>query len=488
MNGDENLSELKTQPEQLGGNLLKAFYHLINSARIHQDNNQLIKECVNQFYNAIAQLSGEEVVTIRIWRGRFHIQGERLLYRRWNSHIINEMAEYFSVRGLSGLCYLSTFRDTSSEDLMAFTRILNESATHEDPPSWLDQQLVINGFSWVEIFRKQEEGPQNLGKQGKEKAWYAYYHALESVKEVAEKASKGIAGVRKARRLAQTIVDLVKEDSTLMLGLSTIKDYDDYTYTHSVNVALLATCLGRHLGLSQVLLEHLTVCGLFHDLGKVEISKDILLKPGELNNEEWHVMRKHPLIGVRKILRLQAPHSLKSKIILGPFEHHLNPDLSGYPKTHFMKKLSLLGNILHIVDVYEALTSDRRYRPRTFTHNEALRRMWNERGKNFDLILLKNFIFMIGIYPIGSVVELDSGEIGLVMDYPDESEKTLPLIVLLVDDGKGYLTGGEMLNLAVQSMDGSLPIRNIVKSIPSSVLGIQPAKFFLQDLGGFGEM
>jgi hypothetical protein len=101
---------------------------------------------------------------------------------------------------------------------------------------------------------------------------------------------------------------------------------------------------------------------------------------------------------------------------------------------------------------------------------------------------LKNFIFMIGIYPIGSVVELDSGEIGLVMDYPDESEKTLPLIVLLVDDGKGNLTGGEMLNLAVQGMDGSLPIRTIVKSIPSSVLGIQPAKFFLQDMGGFGEM
>ena len=311
------MSDLKTQPGLLGGTLITALYHLINSVRIHQDNNQLIKECVNQFYNAIAQLSGEEAVTIRIWSGRFHIQGGKILYKGGTPTSSMKCRNISLNADFRGLSFLSSFRDTLSEDLIAFTRILNESVTHEDPAGWLDQQLVKNGFSWVEIFRKQDEGPKNLGMQGKEKAWYAYYHALESVKEVAEKASKGIAGVRKARRLAQTIVDLVKEDSTLMLGLATIKDYDDYTYTHSVNVALLATCLGRHLGLSQVLLEHLAVCGLFHDLGKVEISKDILLKPGELNNEEWHMMRKHPLIGVRKILRLQAPHSFKSRKFSG---------------------------------------------------------------------------------------------------------------------------------------------------------------------------
>lgn len=488
MNGGENLSYPMTQLEQPGANLIKAFYHLVNSARIHKDNNQLIKECITQFNDAIAQLSSEEAITIRIWRSRFNIQGEKLLYRRWNFHIINEMAEYFYKRELSGLSFISTYSNTLPEDLVTFVRILNESVTHEDPAGWLNHQLAMKGFSWVEIFRKQEEDGQNHGMQGKEKAWHAYYHAMESLKEVAEKASKGIAGVRKARRLAQTIVDLIEEDSSVILGLATIKDYDDYTYTHSVNVALLATSLGRHLGLSQVLLEHLAVCGLFHDLGKVEISKDILLKPGELDNEEWDIMRKHPIIGVRKILRLQAPHSLKSKIILGPFEHHLNPDLSGYPKTHFMKKLSLFGNILHIVDVYEALTSDRRYRPRAFTHNEALRRMWSERGKNFDTILLKNFIFMIGIYPIGSVVELDNGEIGLVLDYLDDSEKTLPLVMLLVDDGKGGLTGGDMINLAAQGMDEGLPRRHIVRSIPASVLGIQPAKFFLQDMGASGYM
>jgi HD-GYP domain-containing protein (c-di-GMP phosphodiesterase class II) len=296
---------------------------------------------------------------------------------------------------------------------------------------------------------------------------------------VAEKASKGIAGVRKARRLAQTIVDLVQEDNSLMLGLATIRDYDDYTYTHSVNVALLATCLGRYVGLSHVFLEHLTVCGLFHDLGKVGVSKGVLLKKGELNTQEWDEMRRHPLIGVRKILRLNAPHSLRARIILGPFEHHLNIDLSGYPKTHFMKKLSLMGKILRIADVYEALTSERVYRPRAFTPDEALRKMWNEERKSFDSLLLKSFINMLGIYPVGSIVELDGGEIGIVMEYLNEDDKSLPLIMLLVDDGKGSLTRGKMVNLADQDLNENMPLRKIVMGIHPSRLGIKPSQFFL---------
>jgi HD-GYP domain-containing protein (c-di-GMP phosphodiesterase class II) len=480
------LSDQKIQPGTLQGELVKTLYYLTNAVRIHQDNNQLIRECVIRFSAALADFEGEEAVDIQIWRGRFHIQGQRIPYNRESFNILNEMVHYFSERGLGGICFLSSFKDTSPGNIVAFFRMLNESTAHEDPIDWLDQQLDKNSLSGVQILKKQEEGLKNPDMQLKEKAWHTYYNALKSVKEVAEQASKGIAGVRKARRLAQAIVDLVEEDSSLMMGLATIKNYDDYTYTHSLNVALLSTCLGRHLGLSKILLEHLTVCGMFHDLGKVEIPKEILLKPGVLTTDECDMMRKHPLIGVRKILNLQAPQAMRSKIIRAPLEHHLNPDLSGYPKTRFIKKLSLLGKILHIADVYEALTSNRRYRPRAFTHNEALRRMWSERGKNFDTVILKYFIHMIGIYPIGSVVELDSGEIGLVLDYPDESHRALPILAFLVDDGKGGITRGETVNLAAQRQDQGSTQKSIVRSIPSSYLGIQPAKLILQDKAVFG--
>ncbi len=475
------MSNQRIQPELLGGRLIKAFYQIVNTARIHQDNNQLVKESVAQFHDILSSLSeGNSDVPVQVWRGRFHVQGEKILYQREIFSIINEMVEYFSNRNLDGVNFLVSVKGVSPEDIVTFVRLLNDSIRHDNAYEWLNAQLKANEFSWVELYLKQEDTEQSPDMRRKEKARHAYFHALNTVKEVAEKASKGIAGVRKARRLAQTIVDLVEEDNSLLLGLSTIRDYDDYTYTHSVNVALLATCLGRYVGLSQVFLEHLTVCGLFHDLGKVGVSKEILLKRGQLSADEWDKMRRHPLIGVRKILRLNAPHSLRSRIILGPFEHHLNVDMTGYPKTHFMKKLSLLGKILRIADVYEALTSERVYRPRAFTPDEALRRMWSERGKSFDTLLLKSFINMMGIYPIGSIVELNTGEIGLVMEYPDESEKSLPVIVLLKDDGKGGLEKGEAFNLATQDNDDTFSRKSIVGGIHFSRLGIQPSLLFVQ--------
>ena len=478
--GMTNLSDQKTLNKLLGGNLIKAFYHIVSSIKIHQNNNQVIQESVINFNRIIADLSKGNDLSIQAWRGRFYIQGEKLLYQRETFHIMNEMLEYFSQRGISGLSFDATFRDVLPEDFLAFARLLNESVKHDAPSDWLDQHLETTRFSWVAISKDEDLSPQQADVRRKAKARYTYFQALSTVKEVGIKASKGVAGVRKARRLAQALVDLIQEDNSLLLGMTSISDYDDYTYSHSVNVALLATCLGRYVGLSEVYLEYLTVCGLFHDLGKVEVSKDILLKQGQLSSDEWADMQKHPLTGVRQILRLHAPHSLRARIILGPFEHHLNIDLSGYPKTHFMKKLSLMGKILRIADVYEALTADRVYRTRPFTPEEALRRMWGEAGKSFDLLLLKSFINMMGIYPVGSIVEMDSGEMGLVMEYPDETDKSLPIVMLLVDDGKGSLTRGEMVNLAAQGLGDDSPRRKIVMGIHHSRLGIQPSQFFLQ--------
>ncbi|HOS97032.1 MAG TPA: HD domain-containing protein [Deltaproteobacteria bacterium] len=476
------MSDEKARQRLLGGKLIRCLYQLIHSSRIYQDNNQLIIDGVSQCVATLVDLSREGEVTIQVWRGRFYVNGEKLLYQRDTIAITNELAEYFIQRQIGGLRFLVTTRDDLQGNFMAFVRLIDESQKHDDPPAWLDYQAQAKGIHWVEVSRKLEEKPADLEPHLKEKALDAYFHALNMVKEVADKASRGIAGVRKARRLAQTIVDLIHEDSTIMLALATIRDYDDYTYTHSVNVAMLASCLGRYVGMSQVSLEHLTVCGLFHDLGKVGIPKDILHKEGKLNDEEWNTMRRHPLIGVRQIIHLRAPQTLRSRIILGPFEHHLNPDMTGYPRTHFMKGVSLMGKILRIVDVYEALTSERVYRPRAFTPDEALRRMWSEGGRSFDVPLLKCFIAMMGIYPIGTVVELQSRELGMVMEYPDESRKDRPLIVLLKKDGSGGYTRGEEVNLASPDVEGASPRMNIVKGIHASTLGIQPSQILLQDV------
>ena len=457
---------------------IKVLYKLISTAKIHKDNNTLLRECLARFKTVLNDVTKEGDMTFQAWRGRFHFDGEKLFHGRDTFSLINELITYFTNRGIRGFQFFEASRNASAKDIMIFIRLIDISVKDKEPFNWLNSKFKEYKLSWVHILELKEEDKDTCtdgqGMSRQERAKNAYLLALDTVKEGADKASKGVAGVLKARRLAQSMVDLIHEDSSLILGLATLHEYDDYTYTHSVNVSLISTCLGKRIGLSKVALEHLSVCGLFHDLGKVGVPREVLLKQGQLNDEEWKQMQDHPLLGVKKILRLNADKELRSKIILGPFEHHLNPDMTGYPKTHFMKKVSLTGRILRIADVYEALTADRKYRSRSFTPDEALRKMWSEGSRSFDMILLKSFIQMMGIFPIGSMVELDDGRFAMVVDYPDGPQAS-PVLAFIEKNDKGDISRGETINL---NSDNASKI-NILKGVLPSSIGVSTAKLLL---------
>jgi HD-GYP domain-containing protein (c-di-GMP phosphodiesterase class II) len=279
--------------------------------------------------------------------------------------------------------------------------------------------------------------------------------------------------------MIQSLVDLALQDDAILIGLGTIKDYDDYTYTHSVNVAVLSLCFGNRIGLSRTSLERLGICGLFHDLGKVEVPREIVTKPGALNAMEWKEIRKHPLSSVRQILKLQASQDLKSEILLAPFEHHLRHDLSGYPKVHFIKEVSLFGRILHITDVYDALTSPRIYRPATFSPDQAISHMLEGAGTDFDPILLKVFAMMMGTYPPGTLLQFDSGEMGLVIDYPLKSGGRHPRVVLLERDEKDDVRRGRLVELGEKDSATGAYIRNVSRSLNPTAYGIQAADYII---------
>ncbi|HON59939.1 MAG TPA: HD domain-containing protein [Smithella sp.] len=478
------MSEKKSVAERLGHDFIRSLYHMINTVRVYQDNNQLVRMSVGSFQTILKELTGSGDSSLLLYRGRFHLGGEKIPYRRDLAVIVYNMIDFFLKRGVGSLNFLQASHDAAMEHIIAFARLFNDAVRADSPLTWLEQKLNEQKISWLQVSPRQDEDMLWDGESPEdkryEKARRNYLMAVEAVREVADKVSRGMAGIRKTKRLAQNFVDLIRVDPALMIGLSTIKQYDDYTYTHSVNVALLATALGRHIDLSDITLEHLTICGLFHDLGKVEVPKEVLFKREALTNGEWDLIKAHPIIGVKNILLLNANPSLRTRIILGPFEHHINQDMTGYPKTLFRDHLSLIGKILHIADVYEAMTHERVYRAMSLTPDNVLKEMWKEAGKSFDRILLKRFIHMMGVYPIGSVVELNDGSVGLVMDYPDESERSLPLVLRLVKDDQGAWQRQEMIYLADQSLaEGATPL-NIIRGIQPSELGVNPAEFFLK--------
>jgi len=475
-----------------GEEVIRAFYRMIHTIGMYQENNPLVHDAVSKFMASAGRLLKNGDLEILIWRQRIFFQGEKLPYRKETFALTGAWLDFFQKRGIAGIRFLSHVEHAHPSEFIYLARRLNDSLKQEKPGEWLKEQLLVRGIHWVEPIREIEEPPPdedsgahfddpNRVLERRKRARRSYIRALDAMKAVSRKISvHSPAGIRKVRRLAQDMVELVLEDESLMHCLASIRDYDDYTYTHSINVALLSMCMGRRIGLSHVLLEQLGVCGMLHDLGKVEISRDILHKPGRLAPEEWEVMERHPLNGVMHILRLNASAEMKSRIALGPFEHHLKLDLTGYPKTRLTRDITLFGRILSIVDTYDALTSHRAYRARTLLPNEALSLMWHRLHRQFDPILLKVFVRMMGPFPAGSVVRLNTGALGVVMGPDPGSENAGTRILLLEkDDGTGFRKG-EILNLTKPNAETEITGQWILSCLSPSAVGIQPAAFLLQ--------
>lgn len=475
---------------KLHEDFLKTFYKLVYLSKIHQVKNPLLTECIGVFKKVAGLLlTDDEDITLQVSRGNIFIQDEKLLHRRDIAKLVNNTLQYFEKRGLQGLCFYAAVQEASDKEIIDFGRILNESEQQKDPLGWFDEQMDKRGFIWVEnvheqetLITEQDPGTEPLDQEQlrKVKAKESYFYALNSIKEVAEKiTSQKKAGVRKALRVIQNMVDLVMEDESIVLGISTIRDYDDYTFTHSINVAILSMCLGRRIGISKTSLHRLGICGLFHDLGKLDIPVEIIRLPRKLSNSEFDVVKNHTIYSVAQIIKLQAARGLKSKVLLPPFEHHMKYDLSGYPQTPQKKPVSLFGRILTITDVFDAITSPRNYRSTALTQDQALGYMLDHSGTDFDPILLKAFINMLGVYPIGSLLELDTGELALVIEAGKADDGTRPKVVLLAADGQGGYAKDGVVDLDERDAQSGVFRRNIVKSLDPSTQGVQPAEFLL---------
>jgi HD-GYP domain-containing protein (c-di-GMP phosphodiesterase class II) len=489
------LDEFNIQISLEGEALLMALNSLIQTAKIHSDNNELLQDTVQTFTGVIAKIcENEDKVLVRIQNTRFYIQDQKLVMRKASANLIHRMLKFLENRNIFALSFAPEIKEAHPSSIISFVRIMDRAIHQEDPFEWINDQLADLEMGWVSIkaFAQDQEKNEvlparpvepsrslNLSEK-KGNVRKSYSHVLSSIKDVSRKLSSDQnVGMRQSVRLVQKMVDLIAEDEALFLGISTIRVYDDYTFVHSLNVAILSMCLGKRIGLTHEALERLGMCGLFHDLGKVEIPKDIVNKRGNLSEEEYDELKNHSMHSARLILKLKAERNRKMKILVPPFEHHMGYDHSGYPKIGMGRQLSLFGRMITIADVYDAITSPRIYRPTAMSPDRALAEMMNGSGTHFDPILLKVFISMMGVYPLGTLLEFDTGEMGLVMQQAPEDDRTRPMVLLLTPVSKGKFEKGEPVDLRERNPQTGAFQRNIRYSLNPSDLGIQPAEYLL---------
>jgi putative nucleotidyltransferase with HDIG domain len=237
--------------------------------------------------------------------------------------------------------------------------------------------------------------------------------------------------IHKVRGVVDQVVSSIINNANALTWLTKIKNKDEYTAEHSLNVCILSVAFARHLGLPEEELRRIGLCGLLHDVGKAKIPDEILNKPGRFTDEEMDIMKLHTVFGRDLLLSVQDVDHATVDVA---YMHHERIDELGYPRALKAHQIPYYAKLISVVDTYDAITSSRCYDSGR-SSMEALDIIYKNRNRQFDEDLALEFIKFIGIYPPGSIVQMTNGEVGIVLTS-NKSNKLRPRVLMVLDKDK----------------------------------------------------
>jgi HD-GYP domain-containing protein (c-di-GMP phosphodiesterase class II) len=341
--------------------------------------------------------------------------------------------------------------------------------------------LAETGVSEIEIAAPAEDDDRDQSAEFRKAANRTYNQSVAVTREVINSVRMGrTPSIRRIKRVVQGIVDQILNEETSLIGLTAIRDYDEYTFTHSVNVCIFAVALGRRLGLTKVQLFDLGLSALMHDIGKSRVPHGYLQKSEELSEEEWRRIASHPWLGVLALFQLKGQQEEMSyRAMTVAYEHHMRIDMSGYPKTVRPRSMSMTSRIVAAVDGYDAATTRRVYQTTPYTPAAVLQEMRDNPKRGLDQIVVKAFINLLGIYPVGTLVVLDTFELAIVSAANPRPDALSRPIVRIVSDANGNTLHPPLeADLAQQDADGQYP-RTIIKTADPGRYGINVGDYLV---------
>lgn len=333
----------------------------------------------------------------------------------------------------------------------------------------------------TEGFSAAGDGTDGTGDEGLQRAKRTYAYGVAAARDVVQGVRMGrLPSTRRLKRAIQVIVDQVMDNELSITGLTTLREYDEYTFTHSVNVCIFAVALGKRLGLDRMQLYDLGLAALLHDMGKARLDTAILNKVGALDEAEWRLMQSHPWLGTLTLFKMREGEELPYRAILAAHEHHMKIDLSGYPRPVRPRRLGLFTRLVSVADGYDAATTRRVYQNVPWEPDAVLKEMWFNPGRGYDPTLVKALINLLGIYPVGTCVILDTFEVAVVAgSSADPAQLNRPLVRVAVDqNGSRVPAPGELIDLSVANPNGEFS-RSIVKVTSPDRYGLVVGDYFI---------
>ena len=395
--------------------------------------------------------------------------GTRFIYREF---VIETKEVLDELRRVSAYVYIETdpkMRPTSASEGSSGPVLATKSDSHDDSNDQIDRVLVASSrhieTRWHPDETSLEEELHDASRI-EARTREILYDTLEDVK-----LGKSIrmSGAREAvAEMAESII----RNPDAMVVLSQLKEADEYTALHSLRVCILALTFGRHLDFSREELNMLGIGALLHDVGKMRVPSDVLNKPGRLTDEEFELMKSHVPEGVKILAKAEGIPEASIQVAA---QHHERYAGGGYANGVAGDKIGTFGLVSGIVDCYDAITSDRVYHSGMSPY-EALTSMYSWRNTDFHPGLIEQFIQCMGIYPVGSLVELSDGSIGVVINV-NRRRRLRPRVALVLKPNKKPYRLGRIVNLKdLEEQDGS-SATSVVKVLQPGEYGINPVDY-----------
>ena len=317
------------------------------------------------------------------------------------------------------------------DELQNFIRLFSAKGSGiDDLTSRMSQEGVIH----LRLLRQGEEhfeSPDEIQAEPEGDGDYlvTYGQALNAIRGICRDIERGrIPSSAPVIRVVDRMVGITMQEPSILVGLTMIKDYDNYTFNHCVNVGILSMAMGASLGMDAMSVRSLGIAGELHDIGKTMIPKKILNKPGKLSSTEYDEMKRHSELGAKIIREMEGLDPHIAQIVLG---HHLHFNRCGYPEWAQKLPFDQMSDIVAIADTFDAITTLRVYQ-HPINPRAALQAMQKITGTFLDASLLASFIEMMGKYPVGTLVRLDTNEVAVVY-RPNPLDEESPVVRILIE-------------------------------------------------------
>ena len=457
------MSQDASQRTQLFEELLRRIASGVRSTQLYAPDHPLLVRNVEGLLAALkAVLQQQPSLTVGIVDNEFVVADTPM------PKISAGMKELIERLRANGIERITFDRGLPQEEAIAFIAAVAGLAPRPEkaePPVW--------GFAHIKVGRLTADERKRDGIASDMAAIRKLYSNAVTAAEAAweSAATEGTPDLPMALQTVEGLADAVTQNRTALVALTAMRNYDNYTFTHMVNVSILTMGQAQALGIEGRLLREFGLSALMHDIGKVRTPKEILNKPDRLTDKEFTIMRRHPVEGA-EILRRTPEMPILAPVVA--FEHHLRIDGTGYPARVDRPNLNLGTMICSIADVYDAMRSQRAYQ-QAFPSERVLQVLRKDDGAQFDRYLVRRFVQLLGIYPPGNLVKLDTDEIAVVLKVhaPDPYR---PRVKVLFDRNNRRYELPLERNLWEIGPEGT-PVGSVVAPVDPADFGIDPLTF-----------